>query len=55
MVRRFTTLILPYTLEQKKQVASRLFSYIRRIERCDGRHRRRCIMSYSLCEALQDA
>jgi len=46
MVQRPATLILPYTLEQEQQLPARFFSYIRRIERCDGRHIRRCIMNY---------
>jgi hypothetical protein len=47
-MQRFATLILPYTLEQKKQVASRLLSYVRRIERCNWRHYRQSLMDYGM-------
>jgi hypothetical protein len=55
MWQHVAALILPYTFEQKKQLSPRFFGYIRRIERCDGCHCRRCIMGYSLCEAFPEA
>jgi hypothetical protein len=55
MVQRSATLILPYTLEQEKQLPARFFSYVGRIERCDGCHLRRCIMNYSSDELLSVA
>jgi hypothetical protein len=42
-------MVLPYTLEQKKKVPARFFSYIRGAEWCDGRHCRRGFRKAARC------